>query len=440
MIPSKKEQKVLSLLDKGYRSRAKMARLIGVSRSSVYRSVKKLTEKGLFRDDGLNGNTSREDLPNLKPVLKEEGESNATERMSQNEALKAASIISSVDTQDKDRIRNLEKEVAGLKQELDLADKKRHIKQKGGVFVLRASDHHYGDSNHMLSCSESMQRKTAVLINKFKPDKIEVVAGDDWIAGRGIYKEQDLDMVVSDVNSQCALGAYKARAFLEEIRGVSNAPIRWHVMRGNHDHAQGHSMTEYLHLLMLTLCNDIPDVEFVMHWDRIILNLADKGFYNVLVRHGFGYSKNSPNSPGFIEAVKDELLAMQREMQPGEHIRRVLSGHTHWASCGIERSMGLYFDTTGGLQRNTRVKLGANQRPVGWIAYVSPSGMDSDILEPIMVAPEKGAYEREVCDPHLSLSNHQDAAECLKAFHEKMKEKGVYGPDFNFGILNTGRP
>ena len=350
-----------------------------------------------------------------------------------------ASLVPPIDL-DKDQIiRELEARIARLQQQLTWAQHADSLERTGGVFTLRASDHHFGDANHLMSCCRQLEEKTGFLVEQYEPERINIVAGDDWVAGRGIYREQDLDMAVPDVNSQCAVGAMKARRFILDIREKSDAPIHWHVMRGNHDYSNGHSMTEYLFLLLEKVCSDIPDITFVMHWDKMILNLAAEGIYNVLIRHGFGYSKTSPNSPAFIDSVKDEIIAMISEMQPEERIRRVLSGHTHWMSVGLERNLDLFFDTTGGLQRNTRIRIGSNQRPSGWIAYVSPKGLENEILQPIELKPDIDVYRREIGDPHLVASNRQDCAEEIKNFHEHMKSIGAYSEGTQYGVVSEGR-
>ena len=341
---------------------------------------------------------------------------------------------------DKDtHIRNLEEEVARLRQQLTWAQHAESENRTGGVLTLRASDHHYGDANHLISCGLCLEAKAIEVFKIHQPDRINIVAGDDWIAGKGIYKEQDLDCVTSNTNEQCQVGAMHARRWLLRVREAGiTAPILWHIMRGNHDYANGHSLTEYLHLMMERVCDDIEGVEFQMHWDRTILNLADQGTYNVLIRHGTGHSNLSPNSAGFISAVKDEILSLQQKMSPEKRIRRVLSGHTHWASLGLERVIDLEFDTTGGLQRNTRVKLGQNQRPVGWIVYVSPKGMDSNILQPIMLNPDREVYQREIDNPHLANENRNDAADRLKEYRDLMESKGAYAKN-EYGGVNEGR-
>jgi hypothetical protein len=335
---------------------------------------------------------------------------------------------------DKDaHIRKVEEENARLRQQITWAQHADAKNRTGGVLTLRASDHHYGDANHLLSCGLSLEAKSIEVCKQYQPDRINIVAGDDWIAGNGIFKEQEQESVTSSAIEQCQIGAMHARRWLLKIRSEGiRAPISWHIMRGNHDYAKGQSMTEYLLLLMEKVCSDIPKLKFVMHWDRNILNLAHKGSYYALIRHGMGHSNTSPNSPAFVNSVMQEILIEQRR-NPDKPIYRVVSGHTHWASIGLERIVGLEFDTTGGLQRNKRTKLGSNQRPSGWIVYVSTRGMKDNILLPILLKPEEDVYMREIASAVLEQENRADAAERLKEFRDLMENKGTYAKNEGAG-------
>lgn len=361
-------------------------------------------------------------------------------RLQVNRAISEAAMNPPIEVDLSGRVRELESQLASVSERMKWVQHAEQTEDTGGVLTLRASDHHYGDLNHLMSCGLCLEGKAIEVFKRFNPDRINIVAGDDWIAGKGIFRTQDREVVTSDTNEQCQIGAMHARYWLQRIResGIT-APIQWHIMRGNHDYNEGTSLTEYLFLLMRDLCGDIPDVKFIMHWDRNILNLAAEGKYMVMIRHGTGHSKISPNSASFVEATKDEILMMMPDLKPGEHIRRVISGHTHWASLGLERVAGaLVYDTTGGLQRNTRVKLGANQRPIGWIVYVSPRGMKDNIIQPIMLSPDRSVYMREFQNPHLANDNRENAAKRLREYRELMEDRGDFAKN-EFAGIQEGR-
>lgn len=349
-----------------------------------------------------------------------------------------ANLNPPIETNDKNRLRELEAENARLKTQLAWQGHSNPENHSGGLLTIRESDAHHGDEQHLLSCYASCEAKVLTLIELHKPDRIQLIAMDDFIAGKGIFKEQDLSMAVSDVEMQMQIGAYKMFRKLSGIRAVTDAPIHVHALRGNHDYLGKTSLGVSLFFMAATACGAIPNVTMQYRGDSATVNLADAGTYNVLAQHGYGHSKISPNSPSFMDGIKDKLLQMQRQMHPHEQIRRVLSGHTHWLSCGVERQLGLYWDTTGGFQKNTRVQLGMNQRPVGVIVYVSPKGHD-EILNPIAVKPEDEVQAREIADPSLGAANREDCAKCLTEFQTTMKARGLFAEGESFGQVTEGR-
>lgn len=353
--------------------------------------------------------------------------------------IQTAALNPPIETNDKDRIRQLESEVALLRQQLTWSQHSYSEERTGGKLTIRESDVHNADENHLLSCYRSVAVKTNEVIRQYRPDIIQLIAFDDWIAGSGIYREQDLHSAVADPAMQLHVGAMKARERLLLIREVSESPIEIVWLRGNHEYARGTSIAEALFYETRALAHDIPQVKITMHHDAAVVNLAAEGTYNVLAMHGFGHSNQSPNSNAFVKAATEKILILQRKLQPEQHIRRVLSGHTHWRSCGLERVVDLPFDTTGGFQRNTRVKLGMNQRPIGSIVYVSPAGQRSDILKPLEIGPEQDTQERELADPHLPAANRKDCAETLERYGKLAREFGLVADGSELGLLTEGR-
>jgi hypothetical protein len=115
--------------------------------------------------------------------------------------------------------------------------------------------------------------------------------------------------------------------------------------------------------------------------------------------------------------------------------RTAITLNTHWASLNQERGLDLFVDTTGGCQRNDRVLLGKNNRPLGWIAYISPAGYD-DILDPMMIQPSIDTVERELEDPYLYARNMESVAGVLRSYREMEIECGVRPGD---GVMPEGR-
>lgn len=344
-----------------------------------------------------------------------------------------------IDTNDKERVRQLEAELARMREQAKWLMHSDAENVTGGTLTIRRSDDHFGDDNHLLSCAVSLTEKTKVVIDQFKPSRIQCIMLDDWIAGRGIFKEQDAQMAVPAIEHQINIGAMKARKFMQAIRSVTDAPVTVFCLRGNHEHANKIPVGTNLFYACRTACEDMDDITWVMRLDRAVVNLAHMGTHNVLAMHGYGHSQSSPNSPRFISDVKNAVLKMQRKMMPAEQIQRILSGHTHWMSVGLEREDGMYWDTTGGLQRNNRVQLGMNARPSGWIIYVSPPGVEGEILNPIGIKPDSETYERELEDPYLDAANKRDCGELLEEHAKLMRSFGILGPGSEYGLVTEGR-
>jgi transposase-like protein len=353
--------------------------------------------------------------------------------------IKEHALAPPIDTDDKERIRHLEAENARLRQQLTWAQHSESVERTGGVMTIRMSDVHHADENHMLSCYSSVVSKLCEVIRQYEPDRIQYVGFDDWIAGTGIYKDQDLHSAVSDAEGQINVGALEARRLFRSIRRVTQAPIDVAWIRGNHEYARGTSIAAALFHATHSLSRGVPSLRVKMHWDVAVVNLAAQGYYHMLVMHGFGNSKNAPNSPAFIEAAKDKIILLQRKLPGEQQIRRVSSGHTHWLSSGIERIIDLPFDTTGGFQRNTRVKLGFNQRPIGCIVYVSPRGQENDILKPIEVKPEYDAQEREISDPTLTAANRAHCGKAMAVHSRYSRYLGLVADGVDMGLLTEGR-
>lgn len=336
--------------------------------------------------------------------------------------MKAASVMPSGRSYDPVYVAGLEAEVAKLRQQLVWAQRGNPSSRSGGTLTLFRTDDHNGDRAHLLSCQSAMEAKFLTVVEQYSPDKITILLGGDWVAGRGIYKEQQMDSVTSHVDEQVQIGAVALYDFIESVfKAWRKSPagrdplleVKFH--RGNHDYANGHEIVSYLHLLMQAMCKDWTAVRWVNEGIRSIQNLSDGGTYNVLVTHGTGHSQISPSSPAFWNDVKDTLIDIMAQLEPKDAIRRVLHGHTHFFNVGMERIPGFFVDTGGGCQRNERVKLNLNKRPMGWICYISPRGYDS-ILEPMGIQPDIDLIRREMNDPHLAYRNIRDAADKLQRF------------------------
>lgn len=363
----------------------------------------------------LDGETEADRRPPTRGALNRETVS----------AVRHAAENVSVDVTDLERrLREAETLIARLREQKKWETHCEADDVTGGKLTLRFSDHHHADENHLLSCAASLAEKFLVLVERYKPDAIQIVGGDDWLAGRGIFREQDLSLAVSDTDAQVQVGAVKWFRFLSAVRKLTEAPIRLAILEGNHEYATGKTkLGPYLFDKSRALCETVPGLEWCLYRHRALVNLAHEGHHHALAYHGYGHSKASPNSPAFIDGSKDDIIAIQQRLPPEQHIRRVLSGHTHWLSVDLERTRGIAYDTTGGLQRNDRVQLHKSSRPVGWIVYISPRG-SSEIQSPIKLQPDDETHDRELSDPHLCSANRADCAECVSWYEQEMADRG----------------
>jgi hypothetical protein len=333
----------------------------------------------------------------------------------------AAQAMPPVETAPTDeRVRELERQVGLLKSQILWSEHANAPTRQGGTFTINHSDDHYGDRAHMLDCHAEMVEKTFQLLHLYCPEKIVWFSNGDKIAGRGVYKEQHMDSVVPDTRQQRNIGVTKEVRIYERIKSeFPDAEIICRYTHGNHDVNMGERITpDFVYALRAF------GLPAIYHGDEAILNLSDNGQHLAYFEHGTGYSDISPSSPKWWRNMLDKLHTLSRKHYGDQRIRRVGHGHTHWASLGLERNLDLYVDTTGGCQRNERVLLGKNNRPMGWIAYISPKGYDN-ILDPILIQPELVTVERELHDPYLFNRNLEDASECLRAYREMALSAGI---------------
>ena len=298
----------------------------------------------------------------------------------------------------------------------------------GGTISILAGDEHIGDLGHLLVCHEALQVKEQELLRRYKPRRVQLLQAGDTVVGRDIFKGQTLCNVSDDVNEQIqvAVMTMRRRIFAIQEATPDTETIEVFVVSGNHDRQGGVSIAPYYHAQLKLMVEDRggTTVKVCYCGDRALVNLADSGEYLALMEHGFGYSQISPSSQIYINTMKDKLIALLKQ---GINVRRVLHGHTHFLAVGIERANDVIFDTCGGLQRNERVNLGQNQRPVGWVVYISPPG-SSDIVEPIALKPDPDTLWTEMDAIDLHHANREHFARLLKEYRELAEAKGFLGP------------
>ena len=315
-----------------------------------------------------------------------------------------------------ERIQILEEENTRLKSQMEWTTHSAEHDLSGGTATLNISDLHFHDKGHMLSCFNALTIKTLEPIRHFAPRKFVGIVNGDIIPGRGIYRNQAMETILPKTDQQIGAGAFKFFEFdksFEKLLG--NTPREWIFLKGNHDYSMGEPLT-----LKFVTALRMLDVNARYVGDVWIQNIADSGIHNVLFEHGYGASSYGPTSNKMVLETFVKIVDFQKR---GIMIERVSHGHGHWQVVGIRRGT-IYWDTTGGLQRNDRSSIGSNTRPTGWILYISTKG-SSEILNPIEIIPPEESLRADLDDPFLEERNRKDASRCLESFGELMREKNI---------------
>jgi hypothetical protein len=362
------------------------------------------------------------DLEEIAPKSQLETRERPEKRPDFRQTLLAAQLNPPVDAPPPNpEIEELRRELGLLREQLRFAQHADPQNRAGGKATIVVSDLHFGDRSHMGRSWRAMRDKTSVVLKQYEPEVITVLHNGDAVAGRGIYKEQNMEAVLQFADDQVKAAAWHIYEWDRLLKESFPAAVVSHrFTRGNHDMAMKEPLCPHLVLLLRSV-----GVAATYCGDCAILNLASSGCYHLYAEHGYGYSGISPSSPKWLSDMKDKLLSLVRRGYHSEKsIRRVTHGHTHWMQLNMERIAGYFYDCTGGCQRNERVLLGKNLRPMGMIAYISPEGYEG-ILEPIGIQPDLATVDAELADPYLFNRNMEDCSHALQAFDELLTDKGL---------------
>lgn len=323
---------------------------------------------------------------------------------------------------DKDElIARLQEELAELKAREEWITHSDAGQLAGGTMTLNLSDLHYTCRGHLIQTAKSLEEKVLHLIDRFQPRRFQGLVNGDVVQGRGVYRNQLLDNILPKAQQQIGAAVFRFWEFDQKIASAfPSLPRTWSMVSGNHDASEGEpTMMPFVWGLRQF---EVP-AKFVGL--RFLMDLGDVPYYVVMALHGYGAStyNSSPNKL-IHETLKTVVSFQQRGWVNEKRIRRVCHGHCHWRNVGVEHAEDLPFDVTGGLHRNDRVALGMNNRPAGWIVYVSPPGT-SEIITPIEVIPSPAILRGEIDDPELENKNRIEAARCLAGFAEEAKRRGI---------------
>jgi hypothetical protein len=324
--------------------------------------------------------------------------------------------------EDKDAlIADLREEIDSLKRLLEWTTHTPSTDLQGGTFSLACSDLHYTNQGHLLHTAINLEEKLLEMLDRFQPRRFQGIVNGDVIQGRGIFRNQHLDNLLAKTEDQIKAAVYRFWELDQRIaEKFPKMDREWCLTQGNHDYSKGESTC----LPFTWGCKQFGVPMSFVGYEHII-NLADEGTHNALALHGYGNSAFSSSSNKLIFETLKRIVGYTNKGYAGEKaIRRVIHSHTHWLNVNVQHAEGLSIDVTGGLHRNDRANLGLNNRPCGWIGYVSPPKSD-EIIEPIEITPSRRIHRAEIDDPDLTEKNREDAVRCIRAFRERALELGL---------------
>jgi len=186
------------------------------------------------------------------------------------------------------------------------------------------ADTHIGDIRFLY--------ETLISTVKRLPQRVEyIIVCGDLVAGRGIYRLQELDAmpVPYQVAAACAV--------LSEVQQITKSKII--LLSGNHDRTNdGIDLTEMTYRYGKS---EGLDVEW--KGSEVVVKLKDERIY---LHHGFGYSRNSPHAPAYLAHLALKYAAF---LERGLRITRFVHGHTHWLSHSLYYT-SFMVDSLGGFQ------------------------------------------------------------------------------------------
>jgi len=136
-------------------------------------------------------------------------------------------------------IQELKQENDRLKLEREWLAHSSATDYHNGTLTIAMSDLHFFDRGFLLQTWENLKSKTCALIERYKPRRVVVVINGDIIGGRGIYRNQHTDNVLSTTEQQIKAGMFEIYTMHQQIEAVTDADIEYIVTQGNHDYSMG---------------------------------------------------------------------------------------------------------------------------------------------------------------------------------------------------------
>lgn len=279
--------------------------------------------------------------------------------------------------------------------------------------TLSLSDMHFGDAGQLYRTLQRAMQCATDQIRDFAPDELECLANGDAVAGRGIFRDQEMQNALQFGGEQIWWAAWWLREWTLRFQG---ARPRWRIIKGNHDSAKQENLAQQLVSVLRLL-----DVPAAYTHRAYIGNFAAEPAEDMWfeAQHGFGNSSYYANS---YESIREAWrMYIEHTQRDGRCIARFLRAHTHWLNVGQVIGLGVHIDTTGGWHRQERARLAADTRNTGLLLYLH----DGQKLSIVPIEADRQTLLQDTDDPSLHYETMAAAAAALREATTWAHERGL---------------
>lgn len=273
--------------------------------------------------------------------------------------------------------------------------------------LLNSSDLHEGDRAHTRRTLDDCMDRAIARIGATNPEMVDWLLNGDSVAGRGVFRGQDVDNLLQLGAEQVLVVAWRIKSWAGRIAtvgltGATARRVRLHVTLGHHD-ATNKDATNPQLVALLRLMG--LDAQYHGRYYRH----AVPGYGYLFAQHGFGSSQFYPVSMAQIRGGYRDVI--DAALSQGIIIKRLLFGHTHQTVLGQPLSSELVCDVTGGWTRPAENKLNwkADRQP-GMIPYL----YNENALQAEQIKPDDEIRRADLNDPDLPIANMEATARTLR--------------------------
>lgn len=265
--------------------------------------------------------------------------------------------------------------------------------------TIAVSDQHYGDKAQLWGTLDETMDRAIAQVKDFKPDKVKVLLVGDIVAGKGIFRFQEVQNIVQVGAWQAAWAAWEISKWDEELQADE-----WVVILGNHDNSSKENLAQQVAIFLKLL--GVPSRYANREEVGSFTTEDDDGIW-YHAEHGSGYSSYYANSYAEIRACWKKFVEVAHVDKIT--ISRFLRAHTHWLNVGQTIGIETAIDTTGGWHRQERLSLPSAVRQTGILLYLA----DGHDLEIVPVTADRELLVDECRSPALMFNNMERAGFAL---------------------------